>query len=427
MGYRGQIWHRSAPGMSFLDMIVRQVEYTNTAFGADVPLVLMNSFNTHEETVNIIHKYRKHNLTIHTFNQSCYPFIFRESLQPVPSRPFGTAPTTSNSHDPGAAGGGGAGGGGGGGGSGGTGSSAAATGSAALQGDDERDYWYPPGHGDVFFALFQSGLLENLVDQGKEYICLNVDNLGATINLDIMFHLMNSELEFMAEVTDRTKREQQAVVGGHVLAEVDGRLGSVGYDKLADVERNPRGREQYNFYNTNNLWVSLRAIQRLVAQDSLHMDVSVNELSVHGMPVVQLERAAGTAMQHFEKSAAVNVPRARPSREVDINLFIVQSNLYGVKYGCLEMRPDLLSLPIPMVNSSEFESLDDYWSRIPRGIPNIMGLEQLTVSGDVVFGTGITLRGTVIIIANEGSRIDLPDGSTLENKVVTGDLRIFDH
>ena len=299
--------------MSFLDMIVRQVEYTNTAFGADVPLVLMNSFNTHEETVNIIHKYRKHNLTIHTFNQSCYPFIFRESLQPVPSRPFGTASTTSNSHDPGAAGGGGGGGGGGSvGGSGGTGSSAAVTDSAALQGDDERDYWYPPGHGDVFFALFQSGLLENLVDQGKEYIFIsNVDNLGATINLDIMFHLMNSELEFMAEVTDRTKREQQAVVGGHVLAEVDGRLGSVGYDKLADVERNPRGREQYNFYNTNNLWVSLRAIQRLVAQDSLHMDVSVNELSVHGMPVVQLERAAGTAMQHFEKSAAVNVPRAR--------------------------------------------------------------------------------------------------------------------
>eukprot|EP00937_MAST-01D_sp_MAST-1D-sp2_P004822 g4822.t1 len=37
--------------MSLLDMIVRQVEYTNTAFGVDVPLVLMNSFNTHEETV----------------------------------------------------------------------------------------------------------------------------------------------------------------------------------------------------------------------------------------------------------------------------------------------------------------------------------------------------------------------------------------
>ncbi|RLN54659.1 hypothetical protein BBJ28_00008545 [Nothophytophthora sp. Chile5] len=42
-------------------------------YGVDVPLVLMNSFNTHEETVRIIRKYRMHNLSIHTFNQSCYP------------------------------------------------------------------------------------------------------------------------------------------------------------------------------------------------------------------------------------------------------------------------------------------------------------------------------------------------------------------
>lgn len=38
-------------------------------YGVDVPLVLMNSFNTHEETVRIIRKYRMHNLSIHTFNQ----------------------------------------------------------------------------------------------------------------------------------------------------------------------------------------------------------------------------------------------------------------------------------------------------------------------------------------------------------------------
>ena len=36
-------------------------------------------------------------------------------------------------------------------------------------------------------------------------------------------------------------------------------------------------------------------------------------------------------------------------------------------------------------------------------------------------------QGTVIIVANEGSRIDLPDGSILEDKVVTGHLRILEH
>ena len=37
------------------------------------------------------------------------------------------------------------------------------------------------------------------------------------------------------------------------------------------------------------------------------------------------------------------------------------------------------------------------------------------------------LQGTVIIVANEGARIDIPDGSILEDKVVTGHLRILEH
>jgi len=45
----------------------------------------------------------------------------------------------------------------------------------------------------------------------------------------------------------------------------------------------------------------------------------------------------------------------------------------------------------------------------------MLELDHLTVAGDVWFGRNITLRGTVIIVANEGSRIDLPDGSILDN------------
>ena len=38
-----------------------------------------------------------------------------------------------------------------------------------------------------------------------------------------------------------------------------------------------------------------------------------------------------------------------------------------------------------------------------------------------------TLQGTVIIIANHGERIDIPSGAVLENKIVSGNLRILDH
>lgn len=39
----------------------------------------------------------------------------------------------------------------------------------------------------------------------------------------------------------------------------------------------------------------------------------------------------------------------------------------------------------------------------------------------------IELQGTVIVIANHGDRIDIPTGAVLENKIVSGNLRILDH
>jgi UTP--glucose-1-phosphate uridylyltransferase len=56
-----------------------------------------------------------------------------------------------------------------------------------------------------------------------------------------------------------------------------------------------------------------------------------------------------------------------------------------------------------------------------------VNLDHLTVSGNVHFGAGVALRGTVIIVANEGAEIHIPAGSILENKVVTGNLRILEH
>ena len=39
----------------------------------------------------------------------------------------------------------------------------------------------------------------------------------------------------------------------------------------------------------------------------------------------------------------------------------------------------------------------------------------------------LNFQGTVIIIANHGDRIDIPSGAILENKIVSGNLRILDH
>lgn len=71
-------------GYTFLDLSVKQVEYLNKKYNVNVPLVLMNSFNTDEDTTRIIKKYTGQNVNILTFNQSRYPRISKESLLPIP-------------------------------------------------------------------------------------------------------------------------------------------------------------------------------------------------------------------------------------------------------------------------------------------------------------------------------------------------------
>lgn len=68
--------------LTFLDMTVQHIEFLNKTYDADVPLVLMNSFNTDDETQKLIQKYAGFRVTIKTFNQSCYPRINKESLLP---------------------------------------------------------------------------------------------------------------------------------------------------------------------------------------------------------------------------------------------------------------------------------------------------------------------------------------------------------
>ncbi|XP_023930816.1 UTP--glucose-1-phosphate uridylyltransferase-like, partial [Lingula anatina] len=83
------------------------------------------------------------------------------------------------------------------------------------------------------------------------------------------------------------------------------------------------------------------------------------------------------------------------------------------------------SVPLVKLGTS-FTKVKEFLWRF-ASIPNVLELDHLTVSGDVTFGKGVTLKGTVIIIANHGERIDIPPGAILENKIVSGNLRILDH
>ncbi|KAF2197839.1 UDP-glucose pyrophosphorylase [Delitschia confertaspora ATCC 74209] len=372
-------------GMSFLDLSVRQIEYLNRTYNVNVPFVLMNSFNTDADTANIIKKYEGHNIDIMTFNQSKYPRVLKDSLLPAPK-----------------------------------------------SADSDIANWYPPGHGDVFESLYNSGILDKLIDRGIEIIFLsNADNLGAVVDLRILQHMVDSKSEYIMELTDKTKAD---VKGGTIIDYE----GSVRLLEIAQVPKEHvnefKSIKKFKYFNTNNIWMNLKAVKRVVENNELAMEIIPNGKSIPAdkkgeadLSVLQLETAVGAAIRHFNNAHGVNVPRRRflPVKTCS-DLMLVKSDLYRLEHGQLVMDPNRFG-PAPLIKlGSDFKKVSSFQARIPS-IPKIVELDHLTITGAVNLGRGVTLKGTVIIVATEGSTIDIPPGSVLENVVVQGSLRLLEH
>ncbi|XP_046849455.1 UTP--glucose-1-phosphate uridylyltransferase-like isoform X2 [Xenia sp. Carnegie-2017] len=372
--------------LTFLDLTVHLIQKLNQKYGCDVPLVLMNSFNTHEETMKLIKKYEVFNVSIHCFNQSCHPRIQKESLQPV----------------------------------------------ATTMDGGKTEWWYPPGHGDTYQSFYNSGLLDQFLSGGKDVVFIsNIDNLGATVDLNILNYIVNppsGTVEFVMEVTDKTRSD----VKGGTLIEYENKI------RLLEIAQVPKQHvdefksiSKFRIFNTNNLWVRMSAIKRLLDAKKMHMEVIINNKSLeNGYNVIQLETAVGAAIKNFNGSIGINVPRSRflPVKKTS-DLLLVKSNLYETNdAGALMMSPKrhFASTPFVQLSGPYFWKVHAFNQRF-QTIPDILELDHLTVSGDVTFGKDVILKGTVIIIANHGERIDIPAGSFLENKIVSGNLRILDH
>lgn len=153
-----------------------------------------------------------------------------------------------------------------------------------------------------------------------------------------------------------------------------------------------------------------------------------NKIAAGGEKVIQLETAVGAAIKHFEGAHGVNVPRSRflPVKSTS-DLFLITSDLYKLEHGKLTMNPKRLFGVSPLIKLGDhFKKVNFFLDRFETP-PHILELDHLTVTGDVTFGNDVVLSGTVIIVANHGSRIDIPSGSVLHDKVVSGNLRILDH
>jgi UTP--glucose-1-phosphate uridylyltransferase len=359
---------------SFLELVIKQLQYLNKKYSVDVPLVLMNSFNTEDDTNKILPAYQQSGgVTILSFNQKQYPRIVKNSLTALPS----SAKKPHNNNE-----------------------------------------WFPPGHGDVYDSFHQSPLFAKLKEQGKKYVFIsNIDNLGATVDVNILDHLEKNAIEFAMEVTPKSLAD----VKGGTLIDYEGKV------KLLEIAQVPKEHveefksiEKFKVFNTNNIWVSLPAIEKHLEQFGT-VELIVNNKEYNGQEVVQLETAAGAAIQLFDKAVGVEVPRSRflPVKTCS-DLLLVQSDLYDLSEDkTLVKNSKRGDRENPLVElGDEFKFVSDYLSRVSQGVPSIVDLEKVKVVGDVNFGKNVVLKGNVNISADKGTKLHVPDDTVLDNESI---------
>jgi len=281
--------------------------------------------------------------------------------------------------------------------------------------------WCPPGHGDLYPSLYDSGILEALLAAGLRYAFIsNVDNLGANLDPLILGHMIHEHLDFLMEVAVRTPADSK---GGHLATTTDGRLILRERSQCPDEDL-PRFEDvsRHRFFNTNNLWIDLRALHNLLQKRNGVLDLplirnkkSIDPRQPDSPKVFQLETAAGAAIGAFEYPGAVLVPRGRfsPVKTTD-DLLALRSDAYVLttEFQC-RLDPKRHKPPTVRLDRRSFAMISDFERRFPAGAPSLIECEELEVSGDVTFGKGVVIKGNAHIRVPDHQAVRVPSGSVI--------------
>ncbi len=343
-------------GVNFLDLMVRQIVDLRKSSGANVRLLLMNSFSTSEDTLAHLEKYRAQGLADAAeveLMQNQIPKIDAATFLPV-----------------------------------------------EWPADPDLE-WCPPGHGDLYPALVGSGWLDRLLTEGVKYAFVsNSDNLGAILDPAILRYFADSGAPFLMEVTRRTAADRK---GGHLaVRKSDGRLllREVAQCPEADMEAF-QDIERHRYFNTNSLWLRLDLLKEQLAADSgvlplpmIRNNKTVDPRDKNSTAVVQLESAMGAAIECFEGAAAIDVPRSRfaPVKTTG-DLLALRSDAYEVlDDGQVRLVASRNGVPPVISLSDEYKLVDQIEA---LGVPGLVGCDALKVSGPIRFAPGVVIEGNV--------------------------------
>lgn len=355
---------------TFLDAIVDQVLAARRATGARLPLVLMNSFRTRDDSLAALAAHP--GLAVEgvpaDFLQNREPKLLVDGLTPV-----------------------------------------------TWEADPTLE-WCPPGHGDLYAALHASGVLAALLAAGFRYASVsNSDNLGATPDARVAGWFAASGAPFAAEVAQRTAADRK---GGHlVVRRADGRIvlresaqtAPEDADAAADIAT-------HRYFNTNNLWLDLEALAAELERTGGVLDLPLirNEKTVDPTDrtsprVVQIESAMGAAIEVFDGAAVLEVGRDRflPVKTTN-DLLVLRSDVY--EEDDAHRLVAVVDPPLVDLDPAYYALVGDFDARVPHA-PSLREATSVTVRGDWTFGVGVRAVGAAQLAGTGGV---VPDGATLD-------------
>jgi UTP--glucose-1-phosphate uridylyltransferase len=362
-------------GLTFLDVIARQILRLRERHGVAVPLVLMDSFRTQADSLAALARHGRLSAPLAPdFLQHKVPRILAADLTPV------------------------------------------------RWPQDPEHEWCPPGHGDIYAALVSSGALDAMLAAGyRTAFVSNSDNLGAVLDLGLLGWFVESRAPFAMEVKRRTHADRK---GGHLARSRAGRLAlretaQCPPDEAASFE----DVERWRWFNTNNLWIDLPALREaLSAADGvlplplIRNEKPVDPAETRSPRVIQLETAMGAAVALFDGALAVRVPDERfaPVKTTG-DLLRVRSDAYRRdEEERVVPAPGGLGGAIAVaLDPVWFRTVGDLEQRTPHGPPSLLRCSRLVVRGDVRFGKGVALEGDVVLEAPPGGGLQIPDGARL--------------
>jgi UTP--glucose-1-phosphate uridylyltransferase len=354
-------------GLSFLDIIARQVLHLRQQYDAPLPLLMMNSFRTSGDTMAALARYE--DLAVEglplEFLQNKEPKLLAADLRP-----------------------------------------------AAWPKDPDLE-WCPPGHGDIYTALRGQGLLADLIDAGFRYVFVsNSDNLGAVPDARVAGWFAQSGAPFAIEAVRRTPSDRK---GGHFARrKEDGRIVLRESAQTLDADREALADlSRHKYCSTNNLWFDLQAMVETLDQRGgilglpLIRNVKTLDPGDPSTPeVIQIETAMGAAIEVFEGARTIEVERDRfvPVKTTN-DLLVLRSDIYDIGEDFV-LDQAAGQVPYVDLDGDYYKLVVDFDKRFPEGAPSLQEATSLRIDGDWTFGRRVKVVGDVSLEADSARRVE---------------------